>query len=208
MRPGMELAGDYFCSQGWTRMRVTVNRVEDVSHVKEGKQRGIGRHKRLLATLDFLTTNNVEGTFMWQGTWNLDTNIIDLKPERWLEQPPGFTMVSVVGSASHCISSCAAFTAPGPWSSCVSVLPPRESCGPSNADTDAYLWQPHHPSLAGAREAALRRATPRHSSSPSAASQQEDAQAHAHLKSRCKSAGRHIGLNWRRPSVPRASRVS
>ena len=28
----MELAGDYFCSQGWTRMKVLINRVEPIVH--------------------------------------------------------------------------------------------------------------------------------------------------------------------------------
>ena len=112
----MELAGDYFCSQGWTRMKVLINRVEPIVH-KHPKYDARGtRFRRVLATLDFLTTEGVEGSFIWQGTWNLDTNVLDVKPERWLDQPEYFAMVAVVGVVSRVLTD----PVNGVWSTVVS----------------------------------------------------------------------------------------
>lgn len=89
--PGARYTGSYWCAQGKTAMTLVVDSVDgdDVSFV---------------FSFDFAGSSSSQaaaGSFLMKGSFDKKVDRLALRPLRWIEQPPGYSMVDLTGNVSR-----------------------------------------------------------------------------------------------------------
>jgi hypothetical protein len=85
--------GNYFCSQGETKLRFEI-----ISVAKRGLS---GNGPINMSAIFKFSTRVASGAFMLKGTYNPANRLAVFNPDRWISQPPGFTMGGMSGIVSN-----------------------------------------------------------------------------------------------------------
>ncbi|MBL4567148.1 MAG: hypothetical protein JKY85_03870 [Porticoccus sp.] len=85
--------GNYFCSQGDTKLHFEITSVAERSLSRNGPIN--------LSAIFKFNTNVVSGAFTLKGTYNPANRSATFNPDRWISQPPGFTMAGMSGIVSN-----------------------------------------------------------------------------------------------------------
>jgi hypothetical protein len=108
--------GTYFCAQGRTNLELSVEDVEDDAF-------------EVVFAFSVPTAQRlpITGSFRMQGSWDAKERRLQLKAERWLDQPPGYEMVDLVGKVSRVGVIDGTVAGPGCTTFSVRPDPPRKS---------------------------------------------------------------------------------
>jgi hypothetical protein len=83
---GQIWTGTYFCAQGVTNMELRIITIDD---------------ERVTATFAFLhAATAASGSVAMKGTYDPDTHVLHLDPDRWIIQPPNYVMVGLEGKVA------------------------------------------------------------------------------------------------------------
>lgn len=85
----MQYSGHYKCIQGVTDLRLRIT-----------SSGGDSVRARFSFGGSIANPGVPDGEFLMQGQINLETGTLNLQPLRWVDQPPGYTMVGLIGSSA------------------------------------------------------------------------------------------------------------